>query len=715
MRETLIFSKQWKQEDILKILKFEETSEDWYDKNDYDFEEENDKKINLEEYTDLSDKFVSEIKQEELESLNNDISKIIEYFYLKELIIEKYINEKYSDNYNKRHLNLRFADYLLRTQFEVNVSISDGAKLINQFISEINESYYEKSNLNDLTDHTYMNKINEVFGTKKIPKFLLREGFRMRREMEKNKESIYKSITNGNDFNDIYQKDESTDSSESDNEENKINYNKVKEDEQYNIQIMVKEMNNNEKLPFARKLNEIYIIIFSLVLKEIRSQEIFDVIKNNFNKIINIFKIDICKNFDDFKRKYINIDIKDLSSELISFEFGEINQSEYLCKYILASYYFLISQIFNEPNFIYINLLLFLQNFISNENKNFQKILENELNSNLSSNENETKNTLKNSAFLSKNKYEIPEFNNYENKIIERNKKIHAKSLDLFSIKNIFKNINDDKLKERFFETIRQEESFEIGSSSLRRYIISLFNNFFKIKDQKSPDNIEKYLKLIPYKKGEFSGRTILILISGYLSSESKHSNDWKKLIEEYQKKFKDPIIYFFNWPSSKFNLKKILTHRQDFKNARERAKFCGRLLAHMIICNEIFNGNKVNLIGFSLGNHVIKHCIKEIEKFKKLDIINNIVFLAGATEIKQKSNWEKRLSSVKGVIINCYSEEDIALKYCKNITNKETIGSKKLTINGANIKNYQISCWHLSYRLNLDLLGNMFLDDLKE
>ena len=77
MRETLIFSKQWKQEDILKILKFEETSEDWYDKNDYDFEEENDKKINLEEYTDLSDKFVSEIKQEELESLNNDINKII--------------------------------------------------------------------------------------------------------------------------------------------------------------------------------------------------------------------------------------------------------------------------------------------------------------------------------------------------------------------------------------------------------------------------------------------------------------------------------------------------------------------------------------------------------------------------------------------------------------------------------------------------------------
>ena len=37
-----------------------------------------------------------------------------------------------------------------------------------------------------------MNKINEVFGTKDLPKFLLRKGFRIRREIQKNLESIKK-------------------------------------------------------------------------------------------------------------------------------------------------------------------------------------------------------------------------------------------------------------------------------------------------------------------------------------------------------------------------------------------------------------------------------------------------------------------------------------------------------------------------------------------
>ena len=42
---------------------------------------------------------------------------------------------------------------------------------------------------------------------------------------------------------------------------------------------------------------------------------------------------------------------------------------------------------------------------------------------------------------------------------------------------------------------------------------------------------------------------------------------------------------------------------------------------------NDIFNSVKINLAAFSLGNHVIKHCIKEIEKFNRLDILNNIIF----------------------------------------------------------------------------------------
>ena len=71
----------------------------------------------------------------------------------------------------KRHLNSRLADYLLRINFEENEAIKEDAKLINQLISEINETYFKKDNLEDLSDETYMSKINIVLGTKKDQNF----------------------------------------------------------------------------------------------------------------------------------------------------------------------------------------------------------------------------------------------------------------------------------------------------------------------------------------------------------------------------------------------------------------------------------------------------------------------------------------------------------------------------------------------------------------
>ena len=51
IKESNIFSREWKKEDIQKILKFKETNKNWYQKNQNDdYEEEDDQKINLEEY-----------------------------------------------------------------------------------------------------------------------------------------------------------------------------------------------------------------------------------------------------------------------------------------------------------------------------------------------------------------------------------------------------------------------------------------------------------------------------------------------------------------------------------------------------------------------------------------------------------------------------------------------------------------------------------------
>ena len=199
IKESNIFSREWKEEDIQKIYKLKENDKDWYEQNENDiYEEDDDKKINLEEYNDLLNEFNSYFNQTELCLLDNDIKFILDYFYLRELIIEEYINEKYKNNSSKRHSNLRIVDYFLRILFEENSSTYETAKLINQFISEINEIYFEKENWDDLSDNTYMNKINEVFGTKDLPKFLLRKGFRIRREIQKNLESIKKNKENIN-------------------------------------------------------------------------------------------------------------------------------------------------------------------------------------------------------------------------------------------------------------------------------------------------------------------------------------------------------------------------------------------------------------------------------------------------------------------------------------------------------------------------------------
>ena len=708
IKESNIFSREWKKEDIQKILKFKETNKNWYQKNQNDdYEEEDDQKINLEEYTDLLNQFKLYFNQKEFDLLNNDIKLIIAYFYIRELIIENYINEKYKNNTFKRHSNLRIADYFFRILFEENSSTYEMAKLINQFISEINETYFEKENWNDLSDITYMNKIKDVFGTIELPKFLLRKGFRIRRQIQKYIESI---STNSNLKNDNDYDNDSDDGKNSSNESTiftksiiknlKIEDNiTIRKANEINITDIVKEMENNQLLPFESNLNIVYAKVFFIFLKEIENDDkINEIIIKNENIITNCFQIDICTT-----TKELNVD-----SNKIRFEFSKLlsekNESE--CYFILASYLFVINKMFSEYNSIYIDLLLFLQNYISYENQIFKNIIENVMN-NILINENDLKSIIKNSVLFEKYHYKTPDF--YETKYHT------TKYYDLKDIKDIFNNINDCKLKDRFFEIIKKEEAFERGSNFFRLNIINKLKEWFSIKDAEDKDTIEKHLKLIPYKKNKYTKKTILILISGYFSSNSDHFEEWEQLINIYKKRFPNPIIYFYNWPSSDISLQKLIFYRRDFRKTRERAKYCGKLLAQIILLEKIFNGFKINLAAFSLGNHVLKNCLKELENFGKLDIVNNVIFMAGATNITNSYKWENRLKSISGNIINCYSDVDLALILCQSITRKGTIGTKKLKIRNIKIKNYLISSFHLLYRVNMDELGKMFLDDLKE
>ena len=706
IKESNIFSREWKKEDIQKILKFKETNKNWYQKNhNDDYEEEDDQKINLEEYTDLLNQFKLYFNQKEFDLLNNDIKIILSYFYIRELIIENYINEKYKNNTFKRHSNLRIADYFFRILFEENSSTCEMAKLINEFISEINETYFEKENWNDLSDATYMNKIRDVFGITELPKFLLRKGFRIRREIQKYIESMNTNSNLKYDYDNDSDEGKNSSYESTDFTKSIIKYLKIEDNTTtkkgciFNIREIVKEMENEQLLPFESNLSKVYAKVFFIFLKEIETDfKINEIIIKNEKIITNCFQLDICNATKEFMQEYVNVDSNKIRLEFSKL-LSEINESE--SYFILASYLFVINKIVSEQNSVYIDLLLFLQNFIPEENQIFKNAIENVLNY-LLINEKDSKSMIKNSVIFQKYHYKTPDF--YE-----------TKYYDLKDIKNIFNNINDCKLKDRFFEIIKKEEAYERGSNFFRLNIINKLKEWFSIKDLEDEDTIEKHLKLIPYKKNNYTEKTILILISGYFSSNSDHFEEWDQLINIYKKRFSNPIIYFFNWPSSDISLQKLIFHRRDFRKTRERAKYCGKLLALMMMSHEIFNGFKINLAAFSLGNHVLKNCLKELEYFGRLDIVNNVIFMAGATNITNSYKWENRLKSISGNIINCYSDVDLALTLCQAITRKGTIGTKKLKIRNVKIKNYLISSFHLLYRVNMDELGKMFLDDLKE
>ena len=90
MRESLIFSRQWDLDIINSYLKQQEKSFSFLT----DFDSIDDNKLNFEEYIDLKEEFSSLFIQNEIDMMNNDIKKLLEYFYYGEILLENYINKK---------------------------------------------------------------------------------------------------------------------------------------------------------------------------------------------------------------------------------------------------------------------------------------------------------------------------------------------------------------------------------------------------------------------------------------------------------------------------------------------------------------------------------------------------------------------------------------------------------------------------------------------
>ena len=252
--------------------------------------------------------------------------------------------------------------------------------------------------------------------------------------------------------------------------------------------------------------------------------------------------------------------------------------------------------------------------------------------------------------------------------------------------------------------------------------IFTKIQNKLHLGEGRDFSTFERYIKLINCDEFVFTN-TITIIIDGFTTEDSDPMEKWKHFINYFKR---ESMFYFFKWPSDSFNniknqgIKKALRFgSKSFSTATERAKICGKILAYIIYSNEIFKNFQINLVGFSLGNHVIKYCIKELSKLNELYANNkednemflkNVILVAAATSLKHQDKWIKY---AREIIVdkfkNCFSKVDKVLQYLYGLCMMKTaIGRDELNIiyNNKNlVENYDFTPYnygHLSYNMGV-------------
>lgn len=146
--------------------------------------------------------------------------------------------------------------------------------------------------------------------------------------------------------------------------------------------------------------------------------------------------------------------------------------------------------------------------------------------------------------------------------------------------------------------------------------------------------------------------------------------------------------FYYFNWQNNKNFFKMNIESIAEVDKVMEReaiinkkvAKFYGKFLAYIIVSRGIFQFQSISLLGFSLGCHIIKHCLLELNKISgKMDtddIINEVIFIGAATNI-DKDKYPNIFTNVAGRIVNVYNDKDDTLRYFNN----GSLGLKQLSM----------------------------------
>ena len=286
----------------------------------------------------------------------------------------------------------------------------------------------------------------------------------------------------------------------------------------------------------------------------------------------------------------------------------------------------------------------------------------------------------------------IPLIKKYIKILKDDNYKLNI-NLTYEKILNSILNINEQTNK-----ISNNKKNLDLKNENEFLYFSNLFENFInenenKFKNEKKnffgifdkSNKIYYYTKeliLIPNNIIKNYMNISIIIEGNFFIENKKNSFDENFNISDfiYSGKNCNTDFYSFKW-QNKNNF-----YNENNKNFQV-AKFFGEFLAFIIASRNLFKFQTINLIGFSLGCLVIKFCLMELKKLSNNletdDIINDVIFIAAADEIKE-NEYEKLFDNFSGRLINLFNKNDENLKKF----NENSIGLGPININNNNNNN---------------------------
>ena len=179
--------------------------------------------------------------------------------------------------------------------------------------------------------------------------------------------------------------------------------------------------------------------------------------------------------------------------------------------------------------------------------------------------------------------------------------------------------------------------------------------------------------------------RRLIIAISGFLTEGKNPNEQWDHLIMHANKR--NIGTYALGYSCKSKAQTKTIERAQDFADARNEAKFAGKLLACVLATRYPFLSQSVSLIGHSLGCQVIKSCLKTLNLLQANNLIQNVTLMAGAATLFDKNPhkialWSNVFSNtVAGMVRNVHTSKDFVLLLFQTFTFQEALGRQAIFV----------------------------------